>query len=92
MSPNQNRLMKIKNKKDKKYAYHPRFNLIEHKLMGEVECILTINHTKHIGKQYLVKWKGCHPKESQWMKLGHLDHLPEMVDEFEQTRGHEIEK
>jgi hypothetical protein len=46
-----------KSLKDKKYPYHPRFDLIEERLTREVECILAINHTKHIGKQYLVKWK-----------------------------------
>ncbi len=29
-----------KKKKDCKQAYHPRFNLIEHKFIGEMECIL----------------------------------------------------
>jgi len=53
-----------KKRKDKKQAYHPRFDLIEHKLVGEMECILVVRQTRRIGKQYLVKWKGCHPKKS----------------------------
>jgi hypothetical protein len=52
-----------KKRKDQKHAYHPRFDLIEHKFIGEVECILTVKQTRRIGKQYSVKWKGCHPKE-----------------------------
>jgi len=52
-----------KKRKDQKHAYHPRFDLIEHKLVGEVECILTAKQTTRIGKQYSVKWKGCHQKE-----------------------------
>jgi hypothetical protein len=53
-----------KKRKDRKQAYHPRFDLIEHKFVAEVKCILIVKQTKQIGKQYLVKWKGCHPKES----------------------------
>jgi hypothetical protein len=30
---------KNKKKKNKKHAYHLRFDFIEHKLVGEVECI-----------------------------------------------------
>jgi hypothetical protein len=72
-----------KRRKDRKHAYHPRFDLIKHKLTREAKCILATRHTKCIGKQYLVKWKRCHLKESQWVKLGYLDHLLEMVDKFE---------
>jgi hypothetical protein len=43
-----------------------------------------------IGKQYLVKWERCQSKVSQWMKLIHLDHLPEMVEKFEKNYGHEM--
>jgi hypothetical protein len=32
---------KDKKRKDWKHTYHPRFDLIEHKLVGGVECILT---------------------------------------------------
>jgi hypothetical protein len=39
------------------------------------------------GKQYLVKLKGCHPKEATWMKLSHLNHLLEMVENFELKKG-----
>jgi hypothetical protein len=35
-------------------------------------------------------WKGCHLKESQWVKLIHLDHLPKVVEKFEQEHGHEM--
>jgi hypothetical protein len=37
-----------------------------------------------------VKYKGCHHKEAIWMKLVHLDHLPKMVNKFEQEWGHEL--
>ncbi len=30
------------------------------------------------------------PKMSQWMKPAHLDHLPKMVEKFEQECGHEM--
>jgi hypothetical protein len=52
-----------KKRKDQKHAYHLGFDLIEHKLVGEVECILTAKQTRKIGKQHLVKWKRCHPKK-----------------------------
>jgi hypothetical protein len=55
-----------------------------------MECIQVARQTRGIDKQYLVKWKGCHPKKSQWVKLAHLNHLPEMVKKFEPERGHEM--
>ncbi len=33
----------------------------------------------------------CHPKEAQWMKLGHLHYLLEMVEKFELEKGYEVE-
>ncbi len=81
-----------KKRKDQKHAYHLGFDLIEHKLVGEVECILTTKQTRKIGKQYLVKWKGCHPKKFQWVKFAHLNHLPEMVKKFEHECGHKMWK
>jgi len=39
-----------KKRKDWKHAYHPRFDFVEHKLDGEVECILVARQTKWIGK------------------------------------------
>lgn len=44
-----------KKKKDKKQTYHSRFDIIEHRLIGEVECILGLKQTKHLGKQYFIK-------------------------------------
>jgi hypothetical protein len=67
-----------------------RFELIEHKLVGEVECILVMKHTKEIGKKYLIKWKRCHPKELYWMKFVHLNFLSQMVEKFEWECGHEM--
>ncbi len=37
-----------------------------------------------------MKYKGCHHKESMGMKLVHLDHLPQMVNKFEQENGHKL--
>lgn len=48
----------------KKHEYHKRFNLMEHQLMAEIKCILGTKQTQRCGKQYLIKWKGCHPKET----------------------------
>jgi hypothetical protein len=39
--------------KDRKQAYHPKFDLVdlvEHKFIAEVKCILIIKQTKQIGK------------------------------------------
>jgi hypothetical protein len=44
-----------KKKKDRKQTYNSRFDIIEHKLIGEVECILGAKQTKHLGKQYFIK-------------------------------------
>jgi len=33
---------------------------------------------------------GFHHKETMWMKSTHLDHLLEMVNKFEQERGHKL--
>jgi hypothetical protein len=43
---------------------------------------LGVRQTRQIGKQYLVKWRGCHHKESQWVKPRRLDHLLEIVEKF----------
>jgi hypothetical protein len=53
-----------KKRKDQKQAYHLGFDLIEHKFVGEMEGILVVRQIRWIGEQYLVKWKGCHPKKS----------------------------
>jgi len=36
-------------------------------------------HIHGQGKEYLVKYKGCHHKEVMWMKLAILNHLTKMV-------------
>jgi len=66
------------------------FILIEHKFIGEMECILASKHTRWIDKQYLVIWKGCHSKDLQRVKPAHLNHLPKMVKKFEWEYGHEM--
>ncbi len=35
-----------KKKKDQKQAYHPRFDLIKHKLAREIKCILVIEQIR----------------------------------------------
>jgi hypothetical protein len=80
-----------KKRKDQKQTYHPRFYLIEHKIVRDVECTLTTRQSKQIANQYLVKWKGCHPKESHLVKFAYLDHLVKMVEKFEWELGHEME-
>ncbi len=48
---------KYKKNKDKKQAYHLRFDTIEHRFASEVECTMGVKETRSLGKQYIVKWK-----------------------------------
>ncbi len=68
----------------------PEVSAIEHRLVVKIKDILCARHTRFRGKEYLVKYKGCHHKDVVWMKLDHLDHLLKMVNKFEQKRGHEL--
>ncbi len=63
---------------------------IEHRLVTEIKSILHVKQTCFRVKEYLVKCKGCHHKEIMWMKPTHLDHLFEMVNKFEQVKGHKF--
>ncbi len=40
-----------------------------------------------INNQYLVKWKGCHPKEFKCVKPIHLDHLPKWLKSLNECRA-----
>jgi hypothetical protein len=51
-----------------------------------------VKQTRHLGNQYLIKWKAHHLKETQWVKSSHLDHLPKMVKMFRLEREHEVEQ
>jgi hypothetical protein len=55
---------------------------IEHKLVAKIKNMLRARQTHFKGKEYLVKYKGCHHKEAMWMKPTHLDHLPKMINKF----------
>ncbi len=78
---------KYNKKRDKKQAYHLGFNTIEHRFAKEVECTMGAKQTRSLGKQYLIKWKWCHLKEAQCVKLDHLDHQLEMPKKFELKKG-----
>ncbi len=56
---------------------------IEHKLTTEIKGIFCAKQTCLKSKEHLVKYKGFHHKEAILMKLIHLNHFPEMVNEFE---------
>jgi len=56
---------------------------IEHKLIVKIKGIFCAKQTCLKGKEHLVKYKGFHHKEAIWMKPIHLNHLPEMINEFE---------
>jgi hypothetical protein len=36
-----------------------------------------------LGKEYMVKYKGCYHKEVIWMNPANLDHLPKIVNKFQ---------
>jgi hypothetical protein len=52
-------------------------------LVVEIEGTFRARQIRVKGKEYLVKYKGCHHKEAIWMKFVHLEHLLEMVNKFE---------
>jgi hypothetical protein len=57
------KLFKANDKRLKrKHEYHKGFNFMEHWLTAEIECILSVKQTQRCGKQYIIKWKGCHPR------------------------------
>ncbi len=68
----------------------PEVDAIEHRLVAEIKSIFCANQTCFLGKEYLVKYKGCYHKEVVWMKLANLNHLPKIVNKFEQGRGHKL--
>jgi hypothetical protein len=53
---------------------------------------LGVKQTRYLGNQYIIKWKACHLKETQWVKLGHLDHLLKIVKMFKLEKEHEVEQ
>lgn len=46
---------------------------MEQRFVEQIEGIMHAKHISHYGKQYMVKWEGCHLKESRWVKPSHLD-------------------
>jgi hypothetical protein len=56
---------------------------IEPKPIVKIKGIFHARQTHLRGKEYLVKYQGCHRKEAIWMKLVQLDYLPEMINKFE---------
>ncbi len=46
---------------------------IEHRLATEIESIFCTKQTCFKGKEYLVKYTGCHHKEAIWMKFAHCE-------------------
>jgi hypothetical protein len=67
-----------------------KVHAIEHRLVAEIKSILHTKQTCLKIEEYLVKCKCCHHKEIMWMKPIHLDHLLEMVNKFEQEKGHKL--
>jgi hypothetical protein len=61
----------------------PEIDVVKHRLTTKIENIFHARQTRLKGKEYLLKYKGCHLKEAMWMKPIHLDHLPKMINKFE---------
>jgi hypothetical protein len=61
---------------DQKQKMRLKIDAIEHRLVVEIKGIHYARKTSLKSKEYLMKYKGCHHKESMGMKLVHLDHLP----------------
>jgi hypothetical protein len=58
--------------------------------INEIDGIIQAMQTHLWGKEYWVKHKGYHLKETILVKPSHLDHSFDMVTKFEQTKGHEL--
>ncbi len=78
---------KYKKNKDKKQAYHLGFDTIEHRFASEVECTMGAKQTRSLGKQYHIKWKWCHLKGAQCVKLNHLNNQFEMPKKLKLIKG-----
>jgi hypothetical protein len=63
-------------KPNQKQKVRLKVDAIEHRLIVEIKGILCAKQTCLKGKEYLVQYKGCHHKETVWIKHAHLDHLP----------------
>ena len=72
---------------DRKQVIRPPPNLVGDHLEYEVEGILKCRNHKHKGKEYLVKWRGYHEKESTWVTAKDMVHAKEIVERFEKTRA-----
>jgi hypothetical protein len=46
---------------ERKLEYHKGFNLMEHQLTVEIECILGAKQIQNYGKQYLIKFEKVPP-------------------------------
>jgi hypothetical protein len=63
---------------------------IEHRLATKIKGIFHVKQMCLKGKEYLIKYKGCHHNKIVWMKPAHLDCLSNTVAKFKQERGHEF--
>jgi hypothetical protein len=59
-------------------------------LVAKIKNMFCAKQTCFSSKEYLVKYKGCYHKEAIWMKPTNPDHVPKIVNKFEQERGHKL--
>ena len=71
----------------RKQVIRPPPDLVGDHLEYEVEGILKCRNHKRKGKEYLVKWRGFHEKESTWVAAKDMVNAKEVVKRFEETRA-----
>ena len=72
---------------NRKKMIRPPPDLVGDHLEYEVEGILKCRNQKHKGKEYLVKWRGFHEKETTSVAAKNLVNAKEVVKRFEETKA-----
>jgi hypothetical protein len=67
---------------NREYNSRPPPNLIDNKLEFEVEVVFKLRQLRGREGEYLVKWKGYHPKEASWVNELDMEHAKETIKKF----------
>jgi hypothetical protein len=60
----------------------PPLDLIHNELEFEVEAVLKSRQLRGQEREYLVKWKGCHPLKASWVNESDMEHAQEAIEKF----------
>src|SRR5258705_8961503 len=60
----------------------PAPELIDGEEEYEVDHIVRHKRNKHGQWSFLIRWKGCEPKDNSWEPASHLKNAKETVDEY----------